>query len=926
LVSATIISSSLGLGDTVSAVNVHFVYIAYGYTDEALVNERPSGYAPFPVTAYTQLSSALSTDSNIKGLTPEIVTSTSIYDNTTGVPQSGLNLIGVNASATSVLGSFVALNGSTVVGPQPGEVILDQTAASDVNASAGDRVTIFGNQTESTVIVQAVVQEDTRGGFLYGGNVFLPLATTQALLTRPGQLNFIAVTNVGSLTDAAALSGTVMTTLNTTLATLNHPYGIQAQAILQNSLNAAISSGTSFATLTLVLGLFSILAGAMLIVGIFVMLAEERKGEMGMLRAVGLRRRELVYTWYFEGLAYSAGSALAGTFLGIVVAYALIYSYGHFFGLSGLGPSAVLASFTVTTQSLIIAYVAGFLLTLVTVTAASSRVSRLNIVRAIRDIPEPAPTVRTYTSLAYIGIVVAAIGAFVLVVTAHGTGDVSYPVVGGALVILGLALFASRFVKNRYCFSAAGIALIVWGGVPPIRDLVIGTGHSGSIFVLFIDGILMVLGAVLIYAFNQDLIVHAFSRVSTRRPSTVSVIRVGMSYPSRRGFRTAINVSIFALVLFTVVAVASFGASLEQDLNGLVQAESGGYTFIGASDQPIPNLPAEIASNATLASSFSATVPLYTGDVHVTIPSSPNGSFNYPAYAAPTNVSPEANFYTTNGFNFSSTVNGSSTQATWNRLATDPNALVVDATFTNPSAGGVGFGGAGASVVKVGSVVDLTDLKTGKSASLTLIGVMAQFVINGVWMNPATALSMGITGQSTFFLTVAPGVSVDHAGQQLKVAFLPYGLTLFNFQQLISQSIDSTVAIVSLLEIFVALGLAVGIAAMGIVALRAVVERRSEIGMLRALGFTQGMTLRAFLLEFSYIAVFGIIVGTALAVLLLYNATVSAGSTGLFSFVIPWLNVALVIVVAYLLVVLAVIGPSRRAARLPPADAIRYSE
>ena len=90
---------------------------------------------------------------------------------------------------------------------------------------------------------------------------------------------------------------------------------------LHDNLLVAVQSGSSLTDLFLVLGLFSIVAGAMLIVGIFVMIAEERKGEMGMLRAIGLTRGNLVYTYYFEGFLYSLGSALAGTLLGLVVGF-----------------------------------------------------------------------------------------------------------------------------------------------------------------------------------------------------------------------------------------------------------------------------------------------------------------------------------------------------------------------------------------------------------------------------------------------------------------------------------------------------------------------------------------------------------------------------------------------------------------------------
>ena len=138
--------------------------------------------------------------------------------------------------------------------------------------------------------------------------------------------------------------------------------------------------------------------------------------------------------------------------------------------------------------------------------------------------------------------------------------------------------------------------------------------------------------------------------------------------------------------------------------------------------------------------------------------------------------------------------------------------------------------------------------------------------------------------------------------------------------------IQQTVAAVGLLEVFVALGLAVGIAGMGIVALRAVTERRTQIGMLRAEGFTRAMILEAFLVEYTYVALLGTLIGVALAFYLYYSATV-AGGLGTFGlFVVPTATVLGVTSAAYGLTILAILGPSWKAANLPPADAVRYTE
>jgi len=919
LIATTIVSGSLVIGDTVSAVNVHFTYEAFGFTDEAIYNQSPSlGYLLFPYGVYTQIAAGSAGDPEIAGIAPEIVAPVQVLDTTTGIPQPGLNLVGADANQTHALGAFTATTGEPLAGPGSGAAYLDVLAAQDVNASVGDHLRLFG-ASSVTVVVAAIVNDDTRGSFLLSGNVFLDLGTAQALQNASGLVNFLAVTNAGSLVDGVGLSSSVSAHLNATIAQLSPDYGLVVAQLLRDNLQEAETAGQSLVQLFLVLGLFSIVAGSMLIVGIFVMLAEERKGEMGMLRAIGLRRRQLVLTYYFEGLVYSAGSAAAGTILGVGVGYALTYAFSRLFASSVVSAGAILASFSVVGSSLVIAYVVGFVLTLVTVTVASIRASRLNIVRAIRNIPEPLPTLRTYTVLAYAGVAIAVLGGLLFAATYRGTTDISLPVIAGAAVIGGVALLASRFVRNRIVFSVAGVALVVWGGFDSVQRPILGSRHTGTILSLFVAGILMVVGAILLYAFNAPTVVAAASALTGRRPRTVSVVRIGLSYPARRSFRTAINLTIFSLVLFTVVSVAAFGASLQGNLDHVIQSESGGYTFFGVSSTPIPDLPTLVAQNATVAPLYTHVVPLIAGGTLLNFTGS-GGAFPYSIYSGPANATASSDFYATNAYNFSATLGGASDRAVFDRLASDPTVAVVDGAF-NAESGGFG---PTHPTLSVGSSIDVLNPDTGAHRSLTVIGLMAQSFVSGVWVSPDTASALGYHNETAFLLTTAPGVDSVRAAQVTKAAYFAFGLVLFEFAQILRTSIQATEAVIGLLEIFVALGLAVGIAAMGIVALRAVSERRGEIGMLRATGFTRGMILRVFLLEYSYVALLGIGIGTALAILLIYNATQTTG--GILAFTIPWANIALVLVVSYALTVAAILGPSLKASRLPPAEAIRHAE
>lgn len=105
-----------------------------------------------------------------------------------------------------------------------------------------------------------------------------------------------------------------------------------------------------------------------------------------------------------------------------------------------------------------------------------------------------------------------------------------------------------------------------------------------------------------------------------------------------------------------------------------------------------------------------------------------------------------------------------------------------------------------------------------------------------------------------------------------------------------------------------------------------VVQKRREIGILRAMGATQGQVLRVFLLQGAVVGGFGSALGVLLAVGLIRAFTsLVRGSDGLPLFAI---NLAPVLaleiaVVATVCGVLAAVAPARRAAALDPAQAIR---
>jgi putative ABC transport system permease protein len=121
------------------------------------------------------------------------------------------------------------------------------------------------------------------------------------------------------------------------------------------------------------------------------------------------------------------------------------------------------------------------------------------------------------------------------------------------------------------------------------------------------------------------------------------------------------------------------------------------------------------------------------------------------------------------------------------------------------------------------------------------------------------------------------------------------------------------------------LGLFVGVAAVGVIAFRTVVERRQQIGMLRALGYTRRMIGLTFLIESAFIAFMGVVSGLVFATILARQLiTEQFANQGGASFAVPWLQLAVIGTLAFGFALLMTLIPSRQASRIPIAQALRY--
>jgi putative ABC transport system permease protein len=177
--------------------------------------------------------------------------------------------------------------------------------------------------------------------------------------------------------------------------------------------------------------------------------------------------------------------------------------------------------------------------------------------------------------------------------------------------------------------------------------------------------------------------------------------------------------------------------------------------------------------------------------------------------------------------------------------------------------------------------------------------------------------------QETYLLKLRKGADTVAVGRELKKEFAETGAQSFLLDDILGRAQRFLDTFVGIVRAFLAFGLVVGLAGLAVISVRAVHERRREIGALRALGFKKGMIGRQFVIESSFIALLGIILGIAVGTLGGYNlfsATVKSPDA---QFVFPWLQMIAIGLLVWAASFLFTIVPAVRASRIPPVEALR---
>jgi putative ABC transport system permease protein len=870
-----------------------------------------------------------------------------------------------------------------------GDAYVSLSFALNNDVRVGDHLLLSLGEQSTTVTVRGILAIDLAMRSIDASSIpkiqlIVPMATARVIMDTDQPVNLIGVRNQASADgDTTAQSAQIERFLSQVFhlpvpdphAPVSLSFNPNQPAISSLKVDAvARASSLSF---TLLLGgeslvqfnqlvpaisLLLVGAGMLLLALLFLLLAAERRAELGMSRAIGLQRHHLVLMLLIEGCGYGGAAALLGLLLGVGVVALELVGLSHFPVdlLGNLHGLPMPLHLYVSWQSLASAFCLSLFVTVAVILVIAFGLSRTNIVAAIRDLEDVRGSTRSLGQLlqearmkqpdALSGLLgglflrgpLCLLLGLLLVVVASQLHPEDSEILtamqklGWALLIAGCGflvrwLFAALpgfpiSFARRLGYSLIGLGWLAYGLITSstLFGLFQPTGNRISTtavaFDLAMTMLLFVAGSVLFVMTNIDLLVFLLTTLMARVRPLAPISRASLAYPLSYRFRLIVTSSELSLVVFLIVLIITMNV-------GTITASqaataTGGFQLSGISTRPIPNLPSLVQRDPVLNQEIAVVAPVHrykpdTGPIEPVLITLPG---HQPQTSALQPVVMDDAFYAHNTMPLQARAQGyTSNQQVWDTLIHQPNTAVMrfdssiqglpTSTFQPFQAEVPDANGHYHPVTVIGIVSATTQW------SFFYFSLVTADAING---GPAQEAQQD-TGGLGYFFQVRPGVDISRASHDLSERFAPtYGLQvqqLYDSEQTASQA-NMTLFLGSTLI----LGLLFGALAIGVITSRAVIERRQQIGMLRALGFSRGLVLRSFLLEAGFVITLSLLIGTLLA-LWVVNQITSATYP---DFPIPVMPLALIVIGSYLLAFLTTVLPARAAARIRPAEALRY--
>ena len=322
--------------------------------------------------------------------------------------------------------------------PRLDEIIVDKETASKEYFEVGETIGVQAEGPVQRLRVSGIMQFSS--GLTIGGATLagFDLPTAQRLMRKEGRLDEIAVASRPGVADPE-----LVREIQAILPDGTQVQGVGAQ--VQSDAEETNEFITFLQTFLLAFGGIALFVGSFVIANSLSITIAQRTRELATLRMLGASRRQVLGSIILEALVVGVVASLVGLFLGLLLAKGLFWLFDL------VGFTLPNTGLVFETRTIVVALLAGILVTLGASLRPAIRATRVPPVAAVREGATLPPG--RFARLRGVGALVMAGGGFAAL--AYGlfadgldtTAVLIWMGVGTLLVFLGVALFSSRLVR-----------------------------------------------------------------------------------------------------------------------------------------------------------------------------------------------------------------------------------------------------------------------------------------------------------------------------------------------------------------------------------------------------------------------------------------------------------------------------------------------
>ena len=423
-----------------------------------------------------------------------------------------------------------------------------------------------------------------------------------------------------------------------------------------------------------------------------------------------------------------------------------------------------------------------------------------------------------------------------------------------------------RIIKNWVMY----VSLILAIGL--ILYQLVSSGHLNSTL-FFISGGLMLTGLLILSDFML--------RRHRQKPSvTVSLGSLNRKNRSQNIGRSQTVIILFALGTFLVVAT---GASREDSLSSGNEKKSGtgGYQYFAETTVPVLFSLNDPASRLKEGLS-----PLFRADQFSKIDGDDASCLNLNRATNPAILGTDCNIFR-DRFSFETKCPEIKNEEVWEALnKVSPDGVVPAIADQTVIEWGLGL--------QIGDTITYKNYR-GEPLKVKLIAGLSPSVFQGFILisNGSFLRNFPTNSGSQLFLIDVPEKNASKTGEELASVFRDYGWQMTTADQRLMEFNSVANTYLSIFLALGALGLILGTVGLAVVLARSLLERNSEMILLRSLGFTRKLVTLLLVREYGVLLIWGVIIGFFSATVAVLPNFISTGSNA--SFLTVLLIVAIII-------------------------------